>query len=110
FGNIRETMKALDRAGICDRYGLCNTIHDSLVFEFPATLLAQHVTEVYPLLTAPSLVLRNSVTPDGLWCDVECCAGANRAEMDDIKLRKREEAAYAPTPTVAVADPLAATV
>jgi hypothetical protein len=90
FGNIRETMKALDRAGIGDRYGLCNTIHDSLLYCFPAPLLDQHVAEVYPILTMPSKVLVNSVTPGGLWCDAEVCAGPNWAAMQELNVRPKE--------------------
>lgn len=97
FGNIRLTMKALERAGIADRYGLCNTIHDSLMFDFPAPLLEQHIAEVYPILIAPSPVLRNSVTPEGLWCDAECSAGPNWASMTE------REVAHAPTVASSVA-------
>jgi uracil-DNA glycosylase family 4 len=86
FGNIRETMKELERRGIAERYGLCNTIHDSFVFCFDASALDRHVEEVYPVLTARSAVLRNSVAPDGLWCDAECSAGVNWSEMSERKV------------------------
>lgn len=91
FGNIRETMKALERRGIPERYGQCNTIHDSLMFDFPAALLDQHIAEVYPILVAPSPILQNSVAPGGLWCDAECNAGPHWAEMTE------REVGHAPT-------------
>jgi hypothetical protein len=39
FGHIREKMKELDRAGLADRYGLCNNIHDSFLMHFDEGLL-----------------------------------------------------------------------
>jgi len=85
FGNIRETMKELTRRGLDARYGLCNTIHDSLVFCFDANLLDRHLAEVGPILTMPSKVLRHPVlAPEGLSVDVEVCAGANWAEMKEV--------------------------
>ena len=83
FGNIRGTMKALEDAGINDRYGLCDTIHDSLLYCFDAADLDRHLAEVYPILTAKSKVLVNAVAPEGLWCDAECQVGPNWAEMKE---------------------------
>jgi DNA polymerase I-like protein with 3'-5' exonuclease and polymerase domains len=83
FGNIRETMKELTRRGL--DAGLVNTIHDSLVWEIPATALDRHLADVYPVLTAPSKVLRHpTLAPDGLSVDVEVVAGANWAEMKEV--------------------------
>jgi hypothetical protein len=86
FGNIRQTMKNLDAAGIGERYGLCNTIHDSLLYCFPAPLLDQHMADVYPILTAHSPVLVNSVAPDGLWCDAECNVGGDWSSMKEVSV------------------------
>jgi DNA polymerase I-like protein with 3'-5' exonuclease and polymerase domains len=85
FGYIREHIKLLERAGLNDRYGLCNNVHDSLVFHFPRGLLDQHIRDVYPLLVRPSEVLRHpTIAPDGLWIDAECNVGANWAEMEEV--------------------------
>jgi hypothetical protein len=88
FGNIRQTMKALDRAGIAERYGQNNTIHDSLLYCFDAALLDRHVAEVYPILTAKSKVLVNSVAPDGLWCDAECNSGPDWSNMTETSVKE----------------------
>ena len=93
FGNIRLTKKELERRGINDRYGLVNTIHDSLVYCFDRDLLDQHVAEVYPVLTAKSRVLVNSVAPDGLWCDAECNAGPNWSAMEEIPVKEAQREA-----------------
>jgi hypothetical protein len=86
FGHIRENMKTLDRMGLAAKYGMCNNVHDSLMFHFPASMLEEHVAELYPVLSAPSKVLRDPVmAPDGLWIDVECNAGPNWADMKEVK-------------------------
>ena len=89
FGYIREHIKLLERAGLCERYGLCNNVHDSLVFHFRRELLDDHVRDVYPVLIQPSAVLRHPViAPEGLWIDAECNAGPNWAEMSEVNLKE----------------------
>lgn len=89
FGYIREHLKLLERAGLNEKYGLVNNVHDSLVFHFPLSLLADHVREVYPLLIRPSAVLRHpTIAPAGLWIDAECNAGPNWASMEEINLKE----------------------
>jgi len=91
FGYIREHIKLLDSAGLCERYGLCNNVHDSLVFHFPAALLDEHVREVYPILIRPSAVLSHpKICPEGLWIDAECNAGPTWADMHEIDVKPKE--------------------
>jgi DNA polymerase I-like protein with 3'-5' exonuclease and polymerase domains len=88
FGYIREHMKLLERAGLNEKYGLCNNVHDSLMFHFPATMLDEHVREVYPLLIQPSKVLTHpTICPDGLWIDAECNAGRDWSAMEEIPVK-----------------------
>jgi DNA polymerase I-like protein with 3'-5' exonuclease and polymerase domains len=92
FGYIREHIKALARRGLDEKYGLCNNVHDSLVFHFPATLLDEHVREVYPILIQPSAVLRHpTICPDGLWIDAECNAGPDWSTMSEVSLKEAAE-------------------
>jgi uracil-DNA glycosylase family 4 len=87
FGNIRETMKMLDSSGAAARYGLMNTIHDSVMFCYPREMREQHIAEVYPILTAPSRVLVHpTLAPEGLSVDVEANFGANWSAMQEVKL------------------------
>jgi DNA polymerase I len=96
FGNIRCAMKELARRELDRRYGLANTIHDSLVFIFPRTMLGQHVAEVYPILTAPSTILRHpTLAPDGLSVDVEACVGTDWSAMAELRLPSLKEASNA---------------
>ena len=94
FGYIREHAKLLERAGLNEKYGLCNNVHDSLVFHFPAVMVDEHVREVYPLLIRPSAVLSHPVIcPQGLWIDAECNVGKNLAEMEEVSVRTKEATA-----------------
>ena len=94
FGYIREHAKLLERAGLNEKYGLCNNVHDSLVFHFPAVMVDEHVREVYPLLIRPSAVLSHPVIcPEGLWIDAECNVGKNLAEMEEVSVRTKEATA-----------------
>jgi uracil-DNA glycosylase family 4 len=87
FGYIREHIKLLERAGLNDKYGLCNNVHDSLVFHFDERLLDEHIAEVYPILVTPSVVLRHpTICPDGLWIDAECNAGRDWSAMEEVKV------------------------
>ena len=89
FGNIRLTMKELGRRHLDSLYGLCNSVHDSLVFCLPERWLEQHVADVYPVLTAPSPVLKHTtLCPEGLVVGVECGAGRDWSAMRDIPLPK----------------------
>ena len=84
FGHIREKMKELDRAGLVDRYGLCNNVHDSFLFEFRKELLAEHLERVRPILQSPSKVLVGPAAPEGLWIGVDCAIGRNWGEMKEV--------------------------
>ena len=87
FGYIREHMKLLEAAGLNEKYGLCNNVHDSLMFHFPASMLDEHIAEVYPLLVRPSAVLRHPIiAPDGLWIDAECNVGADWSSMKEVSV------------------------
>jgi uracil-DNA glycosylase family 4 len=91
--HMREIMKELRRRGHDTRYGLFNQIHDSLLFQFPndPAEIAQHVRDIYPVMTMHSEILRNSTAPDGLWIDVEAKIGERWSEMRELTLPKREE-------------------
>jgi DNA polymerase I-like protein with 3'-5' exonuclease and polymerase domains len=85
FGYIREHMKLLEAAGLNDKYGLCNNVHDSLMFHFPEELLDEHLREVYPILITPSRVLSHpTIAPDGLWIDAECNVGKDWSDMKEV--------------------------
>jgi hypothetical protein len=93
FGNIRETMKDLARRGLDKRWGLCNTVHDSVLFCYRSDLREQHLAEVYPVLTAPSRVLIHPVlAPAGLSVDVEANVGSDWSAQREVSLARIAEA------------------
>lgn len=89
FGHIREKLKQLDAAGLAEKYGLFNNVHDSFLFHFDERLLEEHVREVHPVLVSPSSVLRHpTIAPAGLVIDVEGAAGRNWADMTEIDTKQ----------------------
>jgi hypothetical protein len=89
FGHIREKLKELHAAGLDEKYGLFNNVHDSFMFHFDATRIGEHVNDVYPILTSPSRVLRHpTICPDGLVIDVEGAVGHDWATMQEINVKE----------------------
>jgi len=89
FGHIREKLKELAAAGLDERYGLFNNVHDSFMFQFDERDLDRHIAEVYPILVAPSRVLRHpTICPGGLVIDVEGAWGKNWADMTEINIKE----------------------
>lgn len=87
FGYIREHMLLLHRAGLDSKYGLCNNVHDSLIFHFPESMLSEHVAEIYPILVAPSKVLFHpTIAPEGLSIDADANWGYNWSELHELEV------------------------
>jgi uracil-DNA glycosylase family 4 len=104
FGHIRENLKALYRSGLAAKYGLFNNIHDSFLMMFPEHMLEEHVREIFPVLTAPSTVLKHpTICPNGLVIGVDAAWGYKWNAMQEIKLPKlnlqEEPDALVPTQT-----------
>jgi hypothetical protein len=81
FGEMRERGKRMAVLGLDAKYGLCNTVHDSWQFCFPAALLPEHVAEIEPVLTAPSKVLVSKLVPGGLQVGIELSVGKDWSQM-----------------------------
>lgn len=83
FGMIRSRMVEIGEAGLDERFGLINTIHDSLVFDCHPKHAEECKYTIKQILERPSEILIDpDVAPDGLWCAVEVKQGANLAEMN----------------------------
>lgn len=86
-GELREMFKALRRAGLDEKYGLVNTIHDSITLCYRKELRDEMVREVHPILEMPSKVLVHpKLAPQGLVVGVECTVGKNMADLVEVKL------------------------
>lgn len=87
FGHMREKLKELRRQGLDEKYGLFNSIHDSCLFHFPESMLEEHIAEIYPVLIAPSTVLKHpTICPDGLVIGVDASYGRDWGSMREIDL------------------------
>lgn len=85
--HMREVKKELARAGVDERYGLCNEVHDAFWFCFDEGGLERHIVDVAAILRAPSKVLTHStLAPVGLWCDAEAAVGKNLTDMKKLKV------------------------
>jgi hypothetical protein len=89
-------MKEIRRLEMDERFGLCNSIHDSFLWIFPQTMLDEFVATVVPVMTAPSKVLTHPIlAPGGLVVDVEVVAGKTWASMEELKIPMAAAAAPA---------------
>jgi len=94
FGHIREKLKELHAAGLDEKYGLFNNVHDSFIFHFDERDLEQHIVDVYSVLLTPSTVLRHpTISPDGLVIDVDGSWGKDWASMREIKVVQHNKTA-----------------
>lgn len=76
-GHLKDNMLEIDRLGWAERYGMCNTVHDALWFCCPDELSEECAANIKRQMELPSLVLKNPVAPDGLWCGVDVTIGRN---------------------------------
>jgi uracil-DNA glycosylase family 4 len=81
FGHMKEVMIDMECAGLMERYGLVNQIHDSLIFHCRRDRVDSCVADISKRMQRTSLVLRNKVVPDGLGCGVEAMVGRNWKDM-----------------------------
>jgi hypothetical protein len=85
FGMIRSRMVEIGESGLDEKFGMINTIHDSLVFDCRPGLVDECVETVHGIMTRASGVLVDpDVAPGGLACAVEVKAGRSLAEMEEI--------------------------
>lgn len=100
FGHIKDAMLRLgqndDGLWDEDRYrqswlgqaGFCNTIHDSLMFIMPDSLMDSAIPAIYNDMTLPSTILVDpEVAPLGLVCDVEVSIGQTWKRLEPVSIK-----------------------
>lgn len=88
FGTIRRVMVQLREHGLAQKYGLCNQVHDSLVFCVDKPLLDDCLWNVRTLMASPNPYLSDpKLAPQGLSVDVEAKFGPSLAEMEEYKFK-----------------------
>jgi DNA polymerase family A len=84
-GELKDRILAIADRGLDEKYGLLNTIHDSLIFECPNALVEECHHEVKSIMEAPSTVLIDPVVaPQGLSVEVDVQAGPTWAAMKGL--------------------------
>jgi hypothetical protein len=87
FGHIKDSAIRLDEQGWLKRAGFINTIHDSLMFLMPDSLVDEAVPAIHAEMTKPSEVLIDSmIAPQGLVCDVEVSVGQTWRNLEAVSV------------------------
>ncbi len=84
-GHIKDVVLRLQAAGMLERYGLANIVHDEIFFVCPKGRLEEALGYVQPEMERPSTVLVNSICPGGLIVRAEPKVGYNVADMTSVK-------------------------
>lgn len=87
FGMMREDMLWMFAQGYDERFGFCNTIHDSFIFHCQDALVEECLYVFHDQMTKRSPVLIDPVTsPTGLWVDVDCSVGQDWASLESVNM------------------------
>jgi DNA polymerase I-like protein with 3'-5' exonuclease and polymerase domains len=82
FGEIKDRMLTIAEKGLDERFGLVNTIHDSLLFECPEALMTEAAQTIRGIMETPSKVLVDPVVaPGGLSVEVDIQVGPDWGNM-----------------------------
>lgn len=88
FGHIRDAMHRIRAKGWDEKFGLCNTIHDSLLFHCQKKLMEECIATIKPEMEKPSTVLIYPMSPNGVLVEAEASIGPSLAEMIEFQLEK----------------------
>jgi len=81
FGHFRSALLRLRAGGWDERFGLCNQIHDSMLFHCDRRLAEECISVVKPLMEEPSTVLiYPQMAPNGLSVGADLAMGDCLAE------------------------------
>lgn len=87
FGKVREAMIDLAKEELDEKYGMVNTVHDSLVFNCPKVYVEEALHKVREIMERPASVLVHAkVAPNGLSCAVEASVGEDWGNLEEVKL------------------------
>jgi hypothetical protein len=86
FCHIKDAMLRLEQRGLLEKYGLCNQIHDDLMFVCPDSLVGEAVSEIRMEMERPSDTLIDPVVaPAGLVVEVGVSSGKRWDLMKGVK-------------------------
>lgn len=84
FGEIKDRILTIVAKGLDERYGLINTIHDSLLFECRNDLVGEAIPTIKAIMETRSTVLVNAIAPQGLSVEVDVQGGGDWAHMKGL--------------------------
>jgi DNA polymerase I-like protein with 3'-5' exonuclease and polymerase domains len=85
FGEIKDRMLVISEAGLDERYGMINNIHDSLLFECPNDLVDEAKPRIRLIMeTRSEILISPIVAPHGLSVEVDVQAGEDWAHIKGV--------------------------
>jgi hypothetical protein len=92
FGHVRDSMiwlhtQRCPSSGLtwAEKFGLVNSIHDSLEFHCPVEHTDECIALVSKLLQRRNQILISPQEPEGLWCGVECSVSLPNEGQDTLQ-------------------------
>lgn len=83
--HMKDAMLRMQEKGYDEKYGLCNMIHDSVIFNCADRYVEECLENIKAEMEAKSTVLVDPVIcPDGFWVATDAMVGSNWAEMEKI--------------------------
>jgi hypothetical protein len=84
-GELKDRIVTIAERGLDEKYGMLNTIHDSIIFECPNDLVLDAVQDIKTIMESPSQVLIDPVVaPNGLSVEVDVQGGPSWGEMNAL--------------------------
>lgn len=91
FGTIRASMIRIEERGLGEKFGMINTIHDSLVFDCPKRWEEECLWTIREEMERPNPYLVDAkVAPEGLSCQVEAKLGPSLSELKEFSYELRK--------------------
>ena len=82
FGHVRDCLLKMREKGYDEKFGLCNSIHDSFLFHCPLALVEDCKGLIKEIMETPSSTLIYSkMAPNGLVVEAEATSGQSMAEL-----------------------------
>lgn len=88
FGKVREAMLDFEREGLNVRYNCVSSVHDSIIFDVPGTLIDEALPKIKEIMERPgSMLVDPVVAPNGLHCEVELSiSDRSWADLQEVKV------------------------
>jgi DNA polymerase I-like protein with 3'-5' exonuclease and polymerase domains len=81
-------MLDFEREGLNVRYNCVSSVHDSIIFDVPGTLIDEALPKIKEIMERPgSMLVDPVVAPNGLHCEVELSiSDRSWADLQEVKV------------------------